>query len=267
MSALSWRWSRYLYRQAFGLAVDTLTSSGFGPTWASMAAPGRRYQGASVKLIAIMAHPDDAEIWAGGTIAKHVQRGDETRIVYMTATENSLRGEEAKKGAAILGAQVTFLGITDGQVRDIPETCERLRAMLMSWAPDLLITHWLDDGHADHAATAAVVQRVLPFVMADLAKPVRVWACDTYFSIGPRGPFVPDVYVDITEQWTLKLAAVRTHQSQHPEGWVRLLERQCGLHAHRATQRVSEGGHFYAEGFRRLIPFGYITPIDYLDAG
>lgn len=219
-----------------------------------------------MKLIAMMAHPDDAEIWAGGTIAKHMQRGDETLIVYMTAAEDSVRGEEAKKGAAILGAEVMFVGLTDGQVRDTPETCERIRDLLTSLAPDLLITHWLDDGHADHAATAAVVQRVLPFVMTDIAKPVRVWVCDTYFSQGPRGPFVPDVYVDVTQQWAMKLAAVRAHQSQHPEGWVRLLERQCGLHAHRATQRVLEGGRFYAEGFRRLTPFGYITPVEYLDS-
>jgi LmbE family N-acetylglucosaminyl deacetylase len=218
-----------------------------------------------MKIIAIMAHPDDAEIWAGGTIAKHVRRGDEALIVCMSAAEASMRGEEAKKGAAVLGALVTFMGITDGQVRDTPETCERIKAMLTSVTPDILITHWLDDGHADHAATAAVVQRVLPFVMAEIGKPVRVWACDTYFSMGPRGPFVPDVYVDVTQQWPIKLAALRAHQSQRPEGWVTMLERQCGLHAHRATHKVEEGGRFYAEGFRRLIPFGYITPIDYLD--
>ncbi|HXH11979.1 MAG TPA: PIG-L deacetylase family protein [Alphaproteobacteria bacterium] len=219
-----------------------------------------------MKLLAVMAHPDDAEIWAGGTIAKHIQRGDEVLIVYMTATEDSLRGEEAKKGAAILGAQVLFMGLVDGQVRDTPETSTRMREVLMSSAPDIIVTHWLDDGHADHAATAAVVQRTLPFVMADIGKTVRVWACDTYFSLGPRGPFVPDVYVDVTQQWAIKLAAVRAHQSQHPEGWVTLLERQCGLHAHRATHLVGAGGRFYAEGFRRLIPFGYITPVDYLDS-
>jgi LmbE family N-acetylglucosaminyl deacetylase len=218
-----------------------------------------------MKLIAIMAHPDDAEIWAGGTILKHVQRGDEALIVYMTAAEDSLRGGEAKQGAAILGAQVMFVGLTDGQVRDTVEICERIRSVLGSYAPDILITHWLDDGHADHAATAAVVQRVLPFVMTDLAKPLRVWACDTYFSMGPRGPFVPDIYVDVTQQWGTKLTAVQAHHSQHPEGWMTMLERQCGLHAHRATHRVLEGARFYAEGFRRLIPFGHITPVEYLD--
>ena len=63
-----------------------------------------------------------------------------------------MRGEEAKRGAAILGAQVAFVGVPDGQVRDLPEACERVSAILNRFTPDILITHWLDDFHADHAA-------------------------------------------------------------------------------------------------------------------
>ena len=72
-----------------------------------------------MRLTAVMAHPDDAEIWAGGTIRKHIERGDEALIIYMTALEDSVRGEEAKRGAAILGAEVSFVGLLDGQVRDL----------------------------------------------------------------------------------------------------------------------------------------------------
>lgn len=218
-----------------------------------------------MKLMAVMAHPDDAEIWAGGTILKHTQRGDVALIVYMAATEDSVRGEEAKKGAAILGAQVAFVGLTDGQVRETPETCERVGALLKRFAPDALITHWIDDFHADHAATAATVQRILPFAMVERGKPLRVWACDTYLSTGARGPFVPDVYVDVTGAWAGKLAAIRAHQSQRPEHWVGLVERQCGLHGHRYAPTEAEQKPFYAEGFKRLIPFGYVTPVEYLE--
>src|SRR5919108_2197884 len=75
-----------------------------------------------MKLLAMLAHPDDAEIWAGGTLFKHTQRGDQALIVYMAATEDSVRGEEGKRGAAILGAEVAFVGLTDGQVRDTSDT-------------------------------------------------------------------------------------------------------------------------------------------------
>jgi LmbE family N-acetylglucosaminyl deacetylase len=219
-----------------------------------------------MRLTAIMAHPDDAEIWAGGTICKHTERGDEALIVYLAASEDSVRGDEAKRGAAILGAQVSFVGLTDGQVRDTPEACERVSALLHRFAPDLLITHWTDDFHADHAATAAIVQRVLPFVMSHMGKAPRLWACDTYFSTGARGPFVADVYVDVTAQWSRKLAALRAHQSQRPESWVQLTERQCGLHGHRYAPPEAPPERFYAEGFKRVTPFGLIAPVAYLDS-
>jgi len=217
-----------------------------------------------MKLMAILAHPDDAEIWAGGTIVKHTQRGDQARIIYMAATRDSVRGEEAKQGAAILGAEVAFVGLPDGQVRDTAEACARVSALLREFAPDMLITHWIDDFHADHAATAAIVQRVFPAVMSDLGAALRMWACDTYFSMGARGPFIPDVYVDITATWEVKLAAIRAHQSQRPEYWLTLLERQCGLHGHRSALYHAGPDLFYAEGFKRVIPFGYISPVDYL---
>jgi len=218
-----------------------------------------------MRFMAIMAHPDDAEIWAGGTICKHVERGDEALIVYMAATEDSVRGEEAKRGAAIMGAQVAFVGLTDGQVRDLPEACERVSAILNGFAPDILITHWTDDFHADHATTAAIVRRVLPFAISHSAKVPRLWACDTCFSTGARGPFVPDVYVDVTGQWSRKLTAIRVHRSQRPESWVALTERQCGLHGHRYTPPETPPERFYAEGFKRVIPFGFIAPVAYLD--
>jgi LmbE family N-acetylglucosaminyl deacetylase len=218
-----------------------------------------------MRLTAIMAHPDDAEIWAGGTICKHVERGDEALIVYMAATEDSVRGEEAKRGAAIMGAQVAFVGLTDGQVRDLPEAGERVSAILKRFAPDMLITHWTDDFHADHAATAAIVQRVLPFVIAHITKAPRLWACDTYLSTGARGPFIPDIFVDVTAQWSRKLAAIRAHHSQRPESWVALTERQCGLHGHRYAPPETHLERFYAEAFKRVIPFGFIAPVAYLD--
>ena len=219
-----------------------------------------------MRLTAIMAHPDDAEIWAGGTICKHVERGDEALIICMVADEASLRGVEAARGAAILGAQLACVGLADGQVRDTPETCERVSDLLRRFAPDLLMTHWVDDVHADHATTAAIVQRVLPSVMSQMQKAPRWWACDTYFSMGTRGAFVPDVFVDVTAQWPRKLAAIRAHQSQRPDAWIRLTERHCGLHGQRYAPPDTPPAPFYAEGFKRVIPFGYLAPVAYLDS-
>ena len=50
-------------------------------------------------VVAILAHPDDAEILAGGTLYKHRQRGDSVEICSVTYTLDSQRGQEGAAGA------------------------------------------------------------------------------------------------------------------------------------------------------------------------
>jgi N-acetylglucosamine malate deacetylase 1 len=50
------------------------------------------------RVVAILAHPDDAEILAGGTLYKHRQRGDSVEICSVTYTSDSVRGQEGAAG-------------------------------------------------------------------------------------------------------------------------------------------------------------------------
>jgi hypothetical protein len=120
-------------------------------------------------------------------------------------------------------------------------------AILNGFAPDILITHWTDDFHADHATTAAIVRRVLPSAISHSAKVPRLWACDTYFSTGARGPFVPDVYVDVTGQWSRKLTAIRAIAANDPiPGWLsQNVNAACTAPLHPTGDRRA----LYAEGF------------------
>ena len=63
------------------------------------------------RIVAILAHPDDAEILAGGTLYKHRQRGDSVEICSVTYTPDSMRGQEGAVGAQRLGADFTCLGL------------------------------------------------------------------------------------------------------------------------------------------------------------
>ena len=60
-------------------------------------------------ILVLSAHPDDAEISCGGTIAKHVSMGYKVGIVDFTRGELGTRGtpetraQEASEGARILG--------------------------------------------------------------------------------------------------------------------------------------------------------------------
>lgn len=65
----------------------------------------------------VLAHPDDAEIWCGGTLILHSEMGDEIQICIMSYNEDSIRGEEASKGAGIMGCDVKMLGLEDTNIR------------------------------------------------------------------------------------------------------------------------------------------------------
>src|SRR5215470_8832520 len=95
------------------------------------------------RVVAILAHPDDAEILAGGTLYKHRQRGDSVEICSVTYTPGSLRGQEGTIGAQRLGAGFTCFGLPDmGVSRYTSEDVERLAAFLLARPPDIVLTRW-----------------------------------------------------------------------------------------------------------------------------
>ena len=59
-----------------------------------------------MRLMAVMAHPDDAEIWCGGTLIMHAAKGDDVRICTLSYAEDSQRGLEAEDSAKQMVAQL-----------------------------------------------------------------------------------------------------------------------------------------------------------------
>lgn len=221
------------------------------------------------RIVAMLAHPDDAEILAGGTLYKHRQRGDAVHICSLTYTPESLRGQEGAEGARRLGAEFTCFGIPDmGVSRYTLEDVERLATFFLTQPPDLVLTHWLDDSHPDHTASARlVVDALLRYAVTHGLDDVdasrrafpQVWSCDTYGAVGSHGGFEPEWYIDVGAAWAHKMHALAAHQSQHPEHWTALIERHNAFYGSRCNRR-------YAEGFRRLsLAFVNNTPAyDYL---
>jgi N-acetylglucosamine malate deacetylase 1 len=205
--------------------------------------------GPVARILTVLAHPDDAEIWAGGTIAHQVRAGAEALICSMAGTPGSVRGREAGEGAAALGAQVTVLDQPDRQMQWSDELVQTLASLLVDYRPNVIVTHWEQDSHPDHVLTNATTRAAI-VAAAGLSKELDlVLACDTYLSSGRDGMFTPDLYVDISDVWETKLGAIRKHASQDPEQYVQAIERQCWLHGARAKVH-------YAEGFRRIPVYG-----------
>lgn len=215
----------------------------------------------------IVAHPDDADIFCGGTLAKHADRGDEVTIVYMTrgeyggseTTEAELaatREREAEAAADTLGADAVFLDFKDGRVTYSMENRLTLVNVIRELRPDAILTHFRDDMHPDHRTTSRLVTDAyymcsLPLLETE-AEPCE--PDNVYYFGKPTSSFEPEVHIDIGEYQETKEEAILQHQSQ-----VEWLEEHGGIDAEfdgliegvRAEARVlgRTRGVKFAEGF------------------
>lgn len=221
------------------------------------------------RIVTVLAHPDDAEILAGGTLYKHRQRGDSVEVCCLTYTRESTRGQEGTEGTRRLGALFTCLGLADMAIgRYTPDDVERLAAFFLANPPDIVLTHWQDDSHPDHAASVRMtIEALLRYAVThglddvDASRQAfpQVWSCDTYGAVGSHGVFHPEWYIDISDVWDQKRYAIEAHVSQHPEHWIGQIQRHNALYGARCNRQ-------YAEGFCRLsLAFVNNTPAyDYL---
>jgi bacillithiol biosynthesis deacetylase BshB1 len=233
----------------------------------------------SPNVLAIVAHPDDASIFCGGTLAKHSARGDDVHVAHMTrggyggtAEEDEAalaerRTGEANEAAGVLGVETSFLGFKDGRIEYSLENRRRLNEAIREHGPDLLLTHDPNADHPDHRMTGQLVtdahyQASLPMVNSD-CDPVDP---DNIYYFGKfSSDFDPDIFVDVTEQYEAKKEAIRCHESQ-----VDFLENHGGLDRNfddlieevRARDRCygQKCGVTHAEGFQSI----HTEPQDYL---
>ncbi|MEX0861048.1 MAG: PIG-L deacetylase family protein [Cucumibacter sp.] len=198
-----------------------------------------------MRILALGAHPDDIEIYMFGTLAAHAARGGALSLAVATdgarggtATPVDLRRirqSEATKAAKLLGSVPRFLDFPDGELIADATLIGALRELIAEARPDLIITHSPTDYHGDHRALNQATR-----IAASFASPLL--EADTYFGVG----FAPTHYVDISDYFDIKSAAIRTHASQDPE---RLVEAARRLNGFRASQANADRGGF-AEAFR-----------------
>lgn len=184
-----------------------------------------------VSIMVVGAHPDDADLTAGGTAAKWVAAGHDVRFVSMTdgsAGHHELSGEElarvrreeAAAAAASLGVEYDVFDHPDGELEPTLAAREELIRHVRQYAPDLLLTHRPNDYHPDHRYTSRLVQDSaymvrVPNVCPDTPPldddPVIAYLEDDFER---PYPFDPDVVVPIDDALDAKLDALDCHESQ-----------------------------------------------------
>jgi N-acetylglucosamine malate deacetylase 1 len=239
-----------------------------------------------MRVLAVMAHPDDIEFTCAGTLVLLQRAGWDVHLATMTAGDlgtatrsraeiSRIRKKEAARSARLLGASYTCLGFDDLTVVYDQATKRRASALLRMVRPDLVILPSPVDYMADHEETARIVRE------AAFASTVPNWraslggrrppACDKLPAILYADPIdlvdhlgrrvAAQYLVDITSTIDLKEKMLSQHESQrawlrHQHGHDEYLLWMRRVSADRARDLATPEVE-YAEGFRQHLGHGF----------
>ena len=115
-------------------------------------------------ILVIGAHPDDAEIGCGGTIAHYSKKGKKIGILDLSNGEPTPFGTvekrmaEAKEASEILHLTTRItLDMTNRYIENTIENRKKIAEVIRKYKPDILITHPQNDWHPDHVACHQLV--------------------------------------------------------------------------------------------------------------
>jgi N-acetylglucosamine malate deacetylase 1 len=169
----------------------------------------------SKTILAIGAHAGDMELTAGLVLLKQRQLGDRVVLLHLSLGERgnpklaasaygAQKRKEAEAAARALGAEVIFGPYRDGEVPNTEEARRFVADVIRRVRPSLVVTHWRESIHRDHAATHAVVVDAVLLAAIDSGtaglaphRGTRVWYAENWED---KEHFSPFVYVDVSGQ-------------------------------------------------------------------
>lgn len=226
------------------------------------------------QALVIMAHPDDTEFFAGGTLAAWAAAGTAITLVVVTSGDKgsddptltpariaAIRQTEQYAAAEMLGIQqVLFLGEPDGEVLPTLDLRQRLVAAIRRYRPQVVMTtdparYYLDNryiNHPDHRAVGEVVLAAIfpasnnrfchPELLAQGLEPHAV--AQLWLAFAEQ----PNHWVDIGATFARKVAAMRCHHSQFKPAYD--VEAQL----RQANGKLNNAGQLtYQEDFRVMM--------------
>ena len=213
-----------------------------------------------MNVLVLAAHPDDELLGLGGTVARHVDAGDQVTAVIASEGATSRYASETaavlaascRAAAEILGIhEVRFLGFPDQRMDTIPliEVTQKIEAIVRELRPETVYTHHWGDLNRDHRVVSEAAQVACRPVGTDY--PRRVYCFETpssseWSAPDPASQFAPTRFVDVTATIERKLRAMACYTTE-----VRPAPHPRSLEALRA--RAALWGHTvgvgYAEAF------------------
>ena len=199
------------------------------------------------RVLVLAPHMDDEVIGCGGTLHRHVQRGGEITVVYLTdgryggqippeAKSHELtqvRRAEAQQALATLGIQnALFLNAEETQLATTPALSHLLREILTTLRPHLVYLPFFWEEHPDHrAANQLLLDAVAHGNLHFDCYAYEVWT-----------PLSPNCLVEITSVVEIKRQALQCYQSQLIEDDY--VHTTMGLNAYRSGALLDGKGGF-----------------------
>ncbi len=191
------------------------------------------------RILVIVAHPDDVDFSAAGTVALWTDAGIE--VTYCVVTDGDAggydesvprqeiapmrRGEQTAAAKCVGVSDLRFLGYPDGQVEATLGLRKDLARVIRQVRPDRVLCPTpernyvrMPPSHPDHRAVGSAALDAVypdarnPFTFPELLadEALEAWTVREVWMPG----FAPNHYVDVTDTFGRKVAALRAHQSQ-----------------------------------------------------
>jgi LmbE family N-acetylglucosaminyl deacetylase len=222
------------------------------------------------RALAVVAHPDDAELLCAGTLARAnadgaaigmcvLCQGEKGQPSKKVANLAAVRRKEAAASARLLGAQIFFGEEPDGTLTDNVKTRRKLVEFYRKFKPTLVLAHAPEDYHPDHRAASALAEAASWFCasrghrtrLPAMESPPALWWMDTVTMAG----FTPAFYVDISGHAGLKAQMLMCHKSQLLRDKDADVSPLSGLMQAQVSARGMQAGVEAAEAFRAHTAF------------
>jgi N-acetylglucosamine malate deacetylase 1 len=179
-------------------------------------------------ILVLAAHPDDAELGCGGTIARHIAAGKKVGIVDFTRGELGTRGTpeiraaEAGQSAKILGISIREnVGLQDGYFQNDPQHQLKVIPYIRKYRPEIVLANAIDDRHIDHGKGASLAYDAC--FLSGLARietkdesgqKQALWRPSAVYHYIQSQWIEPDFIMDISGYWEKKMEAIRAFKTQ-----------------------------------------------------
>lgn len=200
-------------------------------------------------VLVIVAHADDEALGCGGTIAKRVERGDTVQLLILAdgvtsrpdvlSVDAICRNQAAEKAAKILGIHNTIrLDMPDNSLDTLPllQIVKEIENVIQKLKPNVIYTHHYGDLNIDHRVTHQAVMTACRPLPDNCVKEIYTFEAlsSTEWNSPFIHPFVPQLFVDITDYVSTKMRALNAYSLEmRPAPHTRSFEHIHALALHR----------------------------------